>query len=40
MRVFKKRFLRRIFGLQRDEITGSSRKYIRRGFVTCTLPRI
>jgi hypothetical protein len=40
MKVFKKRLLRGIFGPQRGNITGNSRMYIARGFITCTLPRI
>jgi hypothetical protein len=32
MRVFENRVLRRIFGPQRDEVTGGGEKYIMRSF--------
>jgi hypothetical protein len=36
LRVFENRVLRRIFGPQRDEVTGSGENYIMRSLIICT----
>jgi hypothetical protein len=40
LRVFENRVLRRIFGPNRDEVTGEWRNYIMRSFITCTLRQV
>jgi hypothetical protein len=37
LRMFEKRVLRRIFGLERDEVAAGQESCIRRSFVTGTL---
>jgi hypothetical protein len=34
--VFENRVLRRIFGLNRDEVTGNGENFIMRSFMICT----
>jgi len=36
LRVFENRVLRRIFGPNRDEVTGGGEHYITRSFMICT----
>jgi hypothetical protein len=36
LRVFENRVLRKIFGPEKDEVTGSGEDYITRSFVICT----
>jgi hypothetical protein len=38
--VFENRVLRRIFGPERDEMTGEWRKLHMRSFMICTLPQV
>jgi hypothetical protein len=38
--MFENRVLRRIFGLKKDEVTGSWRKLQIRNFITCTLRQV
>jgi len=36
LRVFENRVLRRVFGPERDEVTGNGENYIMRSLVICT----
>jgi hypothetical protein len=36
LRVFESRVLRKIFGCNRDEVTGTGEEYIERGLMICT----
>jgi hypothetical protein len=36
LRMFENRVLRRIFGRERDEVTGSGENYIMRSLMICT----
>jgi hypothetical protein len=38
--LFEKRVVRRVFGLKRDEVTGSGENYRMRSFVICTAHHI
>jgi len=40
LRVFENRVVRRLFGLKRDEVTGSGENYIIRSLMICTPHKI